>query len=338
MDLDEIVSIGNIEQDDWSSNQYRFGQESQLQVIGYLGKQWTNRVYLLVCSKCKEDPELFGEGYFKSTKSNLSSGKLPCGCSSIPKWSVGQFRVLCERSALALCHSFEGFVGEFCGQNTKVKLSCSIHGTWTSGTINTLINAGRGCPLCGIETIRQQNIKPDEIMVSAFFKTNAFHPDTKFWRSDRKTKKGTSEYWYVQCPVCDTLGETTSSSLRRGAACCDCSPHRQKEAYINWIISEDFRAVAIKFGITTNNARRIKELSAENAYKVEQFLVYSFPDVASCKKAERECKKELECGILSKEEMPRGFTETTDIKNLFTIVEIYINNGGVCIHGKYMGS
>lgn len=338
MDLDEIVGSNNIEQDTWSSNQYRFGQENQLQVIGYLGKQWTNRVYLLSCAKCKEDAELFGEGYFKSTKSNLLSGKLPCGCSSIPKWSISQFRVLCERSALALGHSFEGFIGEFCGQNTRVRVLCGIHGAWTSGTINTLINTKHGCPMCGSEATRQQNIKPDSEMIASFLASGAFHPDTKFWRSERKTKKGNFEFWHVYCPECGTTGETTSSGLRRGSACCGCSPHRQKEAYINRIISDNFSVVALKFGITTNSKRRIKQLSTDNIYKVQQFLIYKFPDVASCKKAERECKRELECGILTKEEMPQGFTETTDIKNLLKIIEIYTANGGVRIHGKDMES
>ena len=46
---------------------------------------------------------------------------------------------------------------------------------------------------------------------------------------------------------------------------------------------------------------------------------------------QRGCRRELDCGVLSKEEFPDGYTETTWVYNLDKIVEIYERNGGVKI-------
>ena len=336
VNLEDVLSDGGLQQDGWSLTEPKFGEEGQLEVVGYIGKQWTNRVYLLTCLECKRDPELFGEGYFKSTKSNLNAGKLPCGCSNIPKWTESQFNTLCERKASDMGYCFQGFAEKFHGQNTKTAMYCRKHGLWESLTVNTLINTDHGCPRCAVDMVKQLNTKPDNVMIESFLSTGAFHPDTKFWRSDRLTNKGTAEFWNIYCPECGGTGQATASNLQAGKACCECSPHRQKEAYMNWIISEDFIAIAIKFGISVNSERRFRQMSKDGPYKVERFIVYKFPDVASCKRAERQCKQELDCGILTKEEMPDGYTETVGIENLFKILEIYVRNGGVCIHGKYM--
>jgi hypothetical protein len=41
------------------------------------------------------------------------------------------------------------------------------------------------------------------------------------------------------------------------------------------------------------------------------------------------CKKELETGIIPKQELPDGYTETTYIYNLDKIKQIYMEYGGV---------
>lgn len=40
--------------------------------------------YVLDCTLCSRDTELFPEG-FSCTKNHILNGKVPCGCSPIPK-------------------------------------------------------------------------------------------------------------------------------------------------------------------------------------------------------------------------------------------------------------
>lgn len=198
-----------------------------------------------------------------------------------------------------------------------------------------MVNNGHGCPRCGIEAIIQAvgeaNTKPDGVMINSFFASGAFHPDTKFWRSERKSKSGSKPYWHVSCSECGEVGESFSQNLQQGQRPCACSKHRQQECYINWLIDDHNNTVAIKFGIARDSKQRIKKQSRLSTYALKQHSIYTFPDVASCKKAEKECRQEFECGVVLKRDFPDGYTETTWVYNLEKIIEIYERNGGVLI-------
>lgn len=131
------------------------------------------------------------------------------------------------------------------------------------------------------------------------------------------------------CPVCGETGESTSVNLQRGHRSCACNTQNQQESYINWIIDSHGTVVAIKFGIASDSKRRVKQQNSKSVYTIKQHSVYQFPDVTSCKKAERVCKQELECGIVLKRDMPDGWTETTWTYNLDKIIEIYERGGGI---------
>ena len=329
MNLQEILSEEGLQQDGWSLSQPSFGAECQLEVVGWSGKHGSgHKLYILICHKCNQDSELFGEGYFKSVKGDLVRRLLPCGCARSPRWSKDQFAILCSRKAVQLGYIFLGFIGDWKGASTKIKMLCEKHGEWTSGNINDLTRKDSGCPACRTDVVAKASTKPDNVMIDSFFASGAFHPQTKFWRSDRKNSQGYKIYWFVSCPDCGETGESVSNNLQQGCRSCACSTHRQKECYINWVV-EDCEAVAIKFGIANNSKRRVKQQNLKTTYTLKQHSVYTFPDVTSCKNAERECKQELECGVVLKRDMSDGYTETTWVYNLDKIIEIYERNEGV---------
>jgi hypothetical protein len=321
-----------LQQDEWSLSKPTFGEEGQLEVVGWSGKKGSKKLYVLKCSKCSQDSELFDEGYFRALKGNLvDMNTVPCGCSKKPQWSKEQFAVLCQRRAEELGYTFLGFEGEWLGAKTKIKMLCEKHGEWSSGIINSLINMGSGCPKCRDDAITGANRKPDDIMTASFFASGAFHPETKFWRSERLDSESKKKYWYMSCPDCDSVGEAASRNLQAGGRPCLCSKQMQQEAYINWLIDNNNMAVAIKFGITRDSKQRIKQQDSKSAYTLKQHSVYAFPSVQQCKQAERECKKELECGVVLKRDMPDGHSETTWAYNIGKVKDIYERNGGVLV-------
>lgn len=324
MNLEDVIDPEyGLQQDDWSLSKPRFGDEGHLEVVGWSGKSRRHKKYIFKCSVCSEDEELFGQAYFKSNRSDAIRGQIPCGCAYNPRWSKDQYEVLCSRKAKELGYTFRGFVGEWRHRNTKVNMFCESHGSWDTITIANLLHRDNRCPGC-------RNKKPDDVMIASFFASGAFHPDTKFWRSERKTKQGRKEYWYMSCPVCKEVVESYGKSLQRGSLACACSRLRQQEGYINFIIDVD-TPVAIKFGVARDSKQRIKQQDVLSIYTIKQHSVYCFPSVASCKAAERECKKELECGVVLKRDMLDGWSETTWLYNLDKIVEIYERNGGILI-------
>lgn len=330
MNLEDVVDPEyGLQQDEWGLSRPKFGKEGQVEVVGWSGKSGTHKHYIIKCSKCSQDTELFGDGYFRSEKGSLVRGCVPCGCAFNPKWSKDQYTVLCSRKATQLGYTFLGFVGEWKGQTTKIKMLCEKHGEWATGTINTLTCSGAGCSMCGFDITAQAITKPDGIMIKSFFASGSFHPDTKFWRSERTTKQGYKGYWHMSCPECGETGDATCTNLQKGARPCGCSKQRQRQCYINWVIDACDNPVAIKFGIARDSERRLKQQDRASAYTVKSHSVYHFASVTQTKKAERECKQELECGVIPKRDMPDGWTETTWVYNLEKIEDAYKRNGGV---------
>lgn len=319
---------GEILQDEWSDTSPLFGETGQLKVIGWSGRLHTTKYYLLTCSVCSDDFELFGDGIFRSTKAQLMKGQVPCGCSRIPKWTKEQWKVIARRKAAELNFNFIDYTGNWLGNNTKVVLNCPEHGTWQTSTLATLVRHECGCPTCASMAISRSRIKSDDVMIASFFASGAFYPDTRFWRSDRVNSGGYKPYWFMDCPECGEVGEAASPALQRGARSCACSTHRQNKAYINLIYDND-NIVAIKFGVTRNVLKRVREHNKKSVYRVVNYAVYNFPDVISCKTAERLCRERLAHKVLTKQEMPDGYTETTYAYNIEEVMKIYQDSGGV---------
>lgn len=330
MNLEDVIDPEyGLQQDEWSLSKHRFGKDNQLTVVGWSGKCSTNIIYLLHCSECAKDTELFGEGYFKSLKSNLTKSQIPCGCSNRYIKTEAQWRVLLHRHAESIGCRFIDFRGLFKGKRTKVIMECPLHGCWDSTSIDSFLNQGTSnCPVCRTIKIGIRSKQDDADAIQDFLSTGSFHPDTKFWRSDKKDNKGKKPYWYMYCPVCEVTVEKLGSGLKRGNIGCDCSCLSQRNAYIN-LVRSDGIDLALKFGIANVPKRRAYEQNLRSSLDVIQLMVWTFHSSKSCKAAEIECKKRMDTGVLSVNDMPDGWTETTYLSNIDDIVSIYEKFGGI---------
>lgn len=303
-------------------------RNSNYTLISHQAHKNKARYIRFLCRVCKEDNELFGDGSFKVSASELESGAVACGCSTRYNWSKEQYFILCSRKAVDNGYKFIQFEAPWLKTSTKVSMVCKLHGQWSSGSINNLLNKSYGCPTCGTHSTITSKIKSDEIMINSFLASGNFHPDTKFWRSERKTKQDTKVFWNISCPECGEVGESSSNNLQKGKRPCACSPQRQRECYINLVV-DGGNIVAVKFGIARDSAVRVASQDRKSLFSIKSHLVYKFPDVTSCKTAERECKKLLVCGVIRKDEMRDGYTETTYVYNLDKIKQIYERHGGI---------
>lgn len=319
-----------MQQDSWSLTRPKFGKDERLEVIGWQGRTKSgNKLYVVRCSVCSKDYELFGESAFTITKGNLFRGTYPCGCSSSVKWSKDQWKVLAQRRAKELGLEFICLNEDFHGCETGITLECRVHGIWHTKTLEYLICHSTGCFTCAHERRAISSTKPDEDMINSFISTGAFHKDSVFYRINRETQAGRKKYWAVLCPECGQYGESLSSNLQLGQRPCGCSRSRQQEAYINFVFIEG-QIVAVKFGIANNTKSRLIQQNRNNpnAY-IENYRVYKFESRNQCVSAERDCKNMLPTGILNKEQLIDGWSETVDISYLDEIIKIYENNGGI---------
>ncbi len=326
----------------------------KMKILSYLGTRANNAYFKAECSMCKDDKELFPQGW-EVYMSNLRQGRsLSCKCSVSPKLSAVQWEILCKRIASDRGLTFRR-LGEWLGNNkTKVYINCILCEAEASITsIDRFKNSPDLCLYkCAsclsehrttqmvnqrndpafvanlVESSRLITTKSEEELIAIFISTGSYSEGTSFVKKD-KDVCGSRACWEVYCPDCNSYASAHYGTLQKGCRPCACSNQRQQEAYINWVVGDSNNAVAIKFGIAVDTERRVKQQNYRSVYEVRNYLVYTFPDVESCKKAERECKKQLECGVLSKQDMPDGWTETTWTYNLARVKQIFENNGGV---------
>lgn len=324
--ISSAEDLASITQDKWTKVRPTFGVENQFTVVGYIRLENQNKLYVGHCSECSKDSELFGEVYFGGYRGHLKNGYLPCGCAKHPRWDKVQYQILLERKALELGYSFIGFGKEWDKQRTKITLNCSKHGDWSTGTIDRLLNLSQGCPICKGMKIGERSSKPDSEIIESFNKTGAFHMHTNFWKSERLDSRGCLTYWNFSCPDCGGLGESSAGNLQAGKKSCACSAFRQKTAYII-VLYKDEEPIALKFGVANSVKARLEALNRSSLFKIVNIAIYEFQDKQSCLSTERRCKNELLCGVVGKDQMPDGWSETTDLINLERLHEIFSESG-----------
>lgn len=296
-----------------------WGRNKACEIIEWSGRTHREKIYILKCSECSKDPELWGDAHFKSTLGNLKQGKVGCGCSLQVRWSASQYTILCRRYAEESNYIFKGILGFPINMQSKVSLICPIHGEFNNLNINRLFMGAECTQCCN---------KSDEDLINEFIELGGFSENSEFWRSDRKTKQGGKSYWWIKCAACGDVSESFIANLKKGHVPCRCGINNQKEAYINTISDKEL-VIALKFGIANDSYKRLSDQRKKSAFEVSSFGVWKFEDAASCRSAERKCKDSLDCGTISKRDFEDGWTETTHTYNLENIIKIYEDFGGV---------
>lgn len=326
MDLSEILGNGVLNTSDLDGMQ--FGHSKQLTVLGWSGKSNYDKLYIVRCEICKHDSEMFGEGIFKSIKSNLVRCNLPCGCSSNPKFTENQNRIIVQRWATDKGFVFKGWVGQYKGSNTKIHLVCPRHGDWKSSRISGIRNK-KCCPKCRDFIKNEENKLSDQEMISRFVESKAFSEDSIFIRSPRATLGNPfGRFWYVFCPECGEINESDAYRLAQGQVPCSCSMEMSRICYINLVIDNGI-VVAIKFGRTSKSGKiRSAVISRKSVYTIENYADWVFETYERCVAAERKVKEILPSGYVLKRDLPQGFSETLSPIHIEKVIEIYESFGG----------
>ena len=298
--------------------------DGKLEVIGIAGKQGTNVIYKVTCTECSKDKELFPDGYFVSKKCNLLKGSKPCGCSKQPKWEPFQYLMLACRAAKDrfIVH---GFAEDFHGKNTKLNLEClKDRHKWTAN-ISSIINRGQGCPRCNVE----QKKTPEHIALQKCIDIcKEMNYDVVGFVSGYKNS--TSRFEYI-CKIHGKQKVRYNDFVNGGTRCSGCattgySVVKQGTFYVyQWTKDEHS---FIKFGITNQKEiSRIKKQKRETKYNYEKVWSATFGDGSIPLYIENYIKNSgIEIGVISKEEFPDGFTETTCVDNLDVLGSLIVDS------------
>lgn len=333
MNLQDLIDENGLQQDDWSLTRPVFGEEGQLEVVGWSGYRGSNKLYLVSCSACKQDIELFGSGLFSATKHNLLSGKIPCGCSVATKWQEYQWIIRIKRLCNETGYSLISY-GEFGGGKTRGIFSCPIHGELEPKAFKDFYNGGKRCIECRRDLVKESLTLPDEHHISGFMSTGSYPEGSTFVRSARvishtRYREGLTPYWWFKCGQCGESFERMHGDFKCGKLPCSCGHYRQTIAYIH-VVSDGDTDKFLKFGITRPiGSNRLKSIAQGTCYDIRNLGEWSFTECADCKRAEKTVKGQLVCGVVTKNEFKSGWTETTSLSNLEAIIKIFEDCGGI---------
>lgn len=310
------------------------GTDRYTYIGSFYDKNVSSRASVFHCRVCAEDEVLFGNALFWTRKRDFLRGQLFCGCAKKIRWTKSQAEIKSERACEESGTVFRGIIEPYVGAQGRCNLFCGVcNHEWTSNLSN-LWTLKRGCPSCrNMKFIAAGNMgvrKPDEIVVKAFMDTGFYPEGTNFTRIDRKARSNLNNYWRVYCPLCDSTSEAQQGHIFRGNVRCDCSRLNQKEGYILFLKEGD-DVVFLKFGISKDSYKRLITHQYNTKYTVEIFAVFKYESSADCKAAERECLDDLVCGVVDKEMMTSGWTETTYTYNLDKILSIFSKHRGIRI-------
>lgn len=237
-------------------------------------------------------------------------------------------------SALPETLKFTGWVGAFKGTKTVSLIYCTKHEIYTEALTSNFIDGRKAviCPRCISENISEVNgLSEDEAIARAEMLAGSNTTVFKGFVGDYESVS-TSKI-KVMCTTHGLTSTRNFNGLSRAAhpcPICAIGGSSQVYAYINTVVQYD-TPLAVKFGITGKHINRLRQQNWSNSLLMEPLSLFKFPSREDCLAAELECKRELLCGVVSKQEMPDGYTETTYIYNVDRIIQIYKKHKGVLI-------
>jgi len=237
-------------------------KEGILTVVAESGKKIDNKYeYILECSICSEDTELFPYGTFTSYRiDNLEKGASVCNCSPY-SWKDWQCLIRLRRCCEEEPYEILGFVGEFksCNKTKVVFKNTRDNYICRNVTISSFLGGCRG-ERDGRKQSRTTKQYGVTVWLGRFFNSGKFKIGTIFGRLDRVGLDNRQIFWgywcpecsndeYVQNGLCSGIFEGAQGDLVKGQLSCRCGNYywnqQQREYQINKILAERNQGVFI---------------------------------------------------------------------------------------------
>lgn len=224
-------------------------------------------------------------------------------------------------------YTFGGFVGEWKGVRTKLRLKCMNNHEWTT-TIDSAINYGRRCKKCTDVETGMKLRTPIEHKIQQINEICNVENITFFGFVDEDSFTSKSRI-RLRCNCGHAYTPTFNMFVNSGRRCRKCSKRgyntsKHGTLYIQKLISHR-ESVGIKFGITNlTTKQRMQKQSTKSKFDHEIFYELTLQDGQKILELENKIKEAMKgkTSYISKEDMPDGYTETVAPSELSTIMYI----------------
>lgn len=200
---------------------------------GKCSRGYWDRKFLVECSVCHKDVELWGETKLTLYKEDLQGDVINCGCKGRCKWKRHQQEVRVKRICDSKGFVYLGLIGTYKGNKTKIKILNPLTGNiWGTTNINTATGKSDwGDPITREYRISAKTRYPESRHIEDIYIKGGFSRD-KFTFSFYE-KRGRRDFYKVICKVCkddmyvkegvsNPYFITDVSSLKAGNVPCRC--------------------------------------------------------------------------------------------------------------------
>ncbi|GDU98379.1 hypothetical protein BvCmsSIP024_03462 [Escherichia coli] len=289
---------------------------------------------------CNEHNETWNTTEAKAFLNKDQSGCTGCfahkravGGKTTPKEKIlAKANAACKKYNL-VCDGIEE--GEYINQDCKIKISCADCGrSLTPVKIYHLISKGRVCRECSKAKTIAKTIAKEEVEKITRLNGRVDFVYDRIIERNKETgfilrgivgdMQGTDFIIRQRCPIHNHNFSVTWTSFKggtKGCKYCNTSAFRTDIPVNFYIQSLDDRY--IKFGVTNRKVeRRMIEQQRESVFTHRLIKSFRFSKGEHASKLEKLIKTKYECGVVSRDDMRDGYTETLPFEALPEIITI----------------
>ena len=279
--------------------------------FSYPVEDWPDRILChtkvpVICNLCETT-------LLVEMNSHVNSGNGCRRCSGKYQWTTSE--------RIAQAHKVHGDKYDYSSwpisvsSKTRLTTFCKMCEESWQHTVNNHVNHKSGCPKC---TSNYQPTLTERIKQAR--KLHGSKYDYSLWPEDLTAKAKV----LTICNCCSNDWEhDLDKHINVGQGCPVCSGKNQDVFYIN-----DVAGIALKFGITNNYEQRIATHNRLNPLKMKCLKLFRFTSARDCKECEASIKK-VSVPVLSKVDLPEGFTETIAYSKIDWLVARVEQCGGI---------
>lgn len=203
-------------------------------------------------------------------------------------------------------------------RHTDIDIICPIHGKFTQVAHYHLL--GYGCKQCGIEQNRQARMKSTQQYIIDARKVHDNRYDYSKVEYD-----GIYSLINIECPVHGMFIQRAHDHLN-GCGCPSCTKSGYKSNQKGYLYIQIVNEDVYKLGITNNPSSRIEQINSKSEFNHQYYKIFSSDDGKIISLLEREILKEIPHGVISKDQMKDGYTETFSSEYIDKVLEIILSN------------
>jgi hypothetical protein len=255
------------------------------------------------------------ENTYERKYRDLLRGVMGCGCSNINRKGLVEKYEYLKQYCMERTLIFLGWVED--SDTIRVNMYCPKHNNYYEMSYSDIAR-GQGCRYCGCELLSRNRRHTKEHFIEkaiGVHKGKYAYTEVYYVNSHTKVK--------ILCNSCGRINLQTPANHLSGKECtCQASNGYDSSKPACFYIQSLDNSIG-KLGVTNRSpVERMHEQSTTSIFNHIMLYKFFYKDGTIPLKIENKCKKLLKLGVVLKEDMNDGFTETFFIEELDLVLSI----------------